>query len=185
MPVAAHAHGDGGAADAIRAGAASIEHATFLSDDTIRLAKEHGTVLVPTAAIVRLLSTSDSEHIPITSRLLGKRMFPSLERVIATAHSLGVPLATGTDIGYADSNSIGIADEIDVLVDAGMPHATALAAATSVPAALLGIGGRTGRIETGLEADLVVLNGDPLSDTAAYKAVVMVINNGVIAVDKR
>ncbi|MDX2221678.1 MAG: amidohydrolase family protein [Rhodospirillaceae bacterium] len=183
--VAAHAHGDDGARDALRAGARSIEHATFLSDATIALAKARGAYLVPTAVTVKNLATSTSDRIPETSRILGRRMWPALQRTVAEAHRAGVMLVAGTDTAYTPTNRLGIADEVAVLAEMGLSPAEALAAATINAADMLGIGHRTGAVAVGLEADLLVVRGDPLADLSTLKTPLMVISDGRIAVDAR
>ncbi len=90
-------------------------------------------------------------------------------------------LITGARFDYG---RLTIADNAAGLVEAGMPKMEAIKAITSKPAKLLGIDRRTGAIRKGLEADIVVIGGDPLSSIEALKDIRMVVNNGKIIFNK-
>ena len=94
IPVMVHAHGDEGARAAVLAGARSIEHGTYLSDETLALMKERGTWLVPTWITMNQLGQESNNYV---LRLRGRHMVPHLERAIQSAYRMGVPVATGTD----------------------------------------------------------------------------------------
>ena len=101
------------------------------------------------------------------------------------AHSLGVRLVAGTDTSYLPRSVRRIPDEIVALHRIGLSPMQAIGAATSVSAELLGIAGRTGSIKVGMEADLILVDRDPLTDISALHDVVAVINNGQIVVHQR
>jgi imidazolonepropionase-like amidohydrolase len=181
IPVLVHAHGDEGARAAVLAGARSIEHGTYLSEETIRLMKERGTWLVPTYdTIVENLE----ERFNYVLRLRAKHLLPNLERAIREAHRQGVKIATGAD-NYYDTVSINrISIEVEHFVRLGMTNFEALQSATVVSAELLQIDDRTGRVEEGFEADLILLPANPLEDVAALQDVLLVMSNGRIAVKR-
>jgi imidazolonepropionase-like amidohydrolase len=94
-----------------------------------------------------------------------------------------VKVIAGADTGYTSDDPHRIADEMMELVGIGMTPMQAIQSATSVSAECIGIATRTGSIRPGLDADLVVLDSNPLSDINAVRDVVLVINNGRIAVN--
>lgn len=182
--VAAHAHGDEGASAAVRAGVHSIEHGTFLSDDTLRLMKEKGVYLVPTIATVQDLIEPGGDYDDPMLQIRGRAMMPRIREVAAKAWKMGVKIVAGTDTGYLPRSNRRMADEIVELANVGVPPIDAIKAATSVSAECLGIEKRTGSIRTGLEADFVVVDRNPLDDIRNVEDVVIVVNNGKIAVNR-
>ncbi len=184
VPVMAHAHGDEGAYAAVAAGVRSIEHGTYLSDSTLRLMRQKGTWLVPTLSTVHDLTQPGGDYDDPVLLLRGQHMLPRLEETIRRAHSLGIRLATGADTDYGPEGTVRIAHEVMRFHALGLTPVEALAAATSGAAELLGVGNRTGRIATGLEADLIVLEGNPLDDPAALQDVLVVVTNGRVALNR-
>jgi len=182
--VAAHAHGDEGAAAAVRAGVHSIEHGTFLSDNTLRLMKEKGVYLVPTIATVQDLMDPGGDYDDPMLQIRGRAMMPRIREVTAKAWKMGIKIVAGTDTGYLPRSNRRVPDEIVELVNVGMPPIEAIKAATSVSAECLGIEKRTGSIRVGLEADFVVVDRSPLEDIRNAEDVVIVINNGKVAVNR-
>ena len=182
--VAAHAHGDEGAAAAVRAGVRSIEHGTYLSDQTLTMMKEKGTYLVPTiATVIDLIDTGGDYDDPVLS-VRGRAMLPRIRETTAHALKMGVKIVAGTDTGYAPSSRRRIPHEIIELVNIGMTPMDAIKAATSVAAACIGVDKRTGSIKTGMEADFIAIERDPTADISAIQDVIVVINNGKIAVNR-
>lgn len=181
LAVMVHAHGDEGARAAVLAGAHSIEHGSYLSDETLGLMKERGTWLVPT--YITMLEMLEEEY-EGSLRVRGTYMVPRLEKVIRKAHELGVPIATGAD-SYYDAQTINrISLEAWHLVRLGLSPFEALQAATVNSAELLGLSDRTGRIEQGLEADMILVPANPLEDIAALQDVLLVMSNGQIALKR-
>jgi imidazolonepropionase-like amidohydrolase len=181
LPVMVHAHGDEGARAAVEAGARSIEHGTYLSEETLGLMKERGTWFVPTLITMIEMNEEQYDHV---LRLRGAHMVPRLEQAIRDAHRLGVKFATGAD-NYYDNESINrISLEVWHLVRLGLSPFEALQAATVSSAELLGLGDRTGRIAPGYEADLILLPGNPLEDVRALQDVLLVISNGQVALKR-
>lgn len=181
LAVMVHAHGDEGARAAVLAGARSIEHGSYLSDDTLSLMKERGTWLVPT--YITMLEMLEEEY-EGSLRVRGTYMVPKLEKVIQKAHELGVPIATGAD-SYYDSQTINrISLEVWHLVRLGLTPFEALQAATVNSAELLMLGDRTGRIEKGYEADMILVPSNPLEDVSALQDVLLVMSNGQVALKR-
>jgi len=181
LPVMIHAHGDAGARAAVLAGARSIEHGTYLSDETIRLMKERGTWLVPTYVTI---DENKEEHFDYVLRLRAMSMLPQLERAIREAHRQGVKIATGAD-NYYDTVSINrISIEVEHFVRMGMSNFEALQSATVVSAGLLQVEDQTGRIAAGFEADMILVPANPLTDISALQDVLLVMSNGQLAVKR-
>ena len=183
-PVMVHAHGDEGARAAVRAGVRSIEHGTYLSDETLALMKAQGTFLVPTYTIVIDLIEPGGEYDNPTLRIRGQHMQPNLAASVRKAHALGIPIATSTDSGYGPESLARVGTEMMHFADLGMTPFEAIQAATTVAADLLGVADRTGRIAPGYEADLVVVNDNPLRDIRVVQDVVLVMSNGRIGMNR-
>ena len=181
IPVMVHAHGDEGARAAVLAGARSIEHGTYLSDETLRMMKERGTWMVPTYVTMDEMNEEQYDYV---LRLRGKHMVPQLERAIRKAHELGVPIATGAD-NYYDNKSINrISIEVEHFVRMGMTNFEALQTATTSSAELLQMGDRTGRIVQGYEADMILVPDNPLTNIEALHDVLLVMSNGHVAMKR-
>ncbi len=182
IPVAAHAHGDEGAAGAVRAGVRSIEHGTYLSDRTLSLMKERRIYLVPTLSFTTgYAATGGTERSPVVMAR-ARAMATPLRATTARAWKLGVRIVAGSDAQYDDERRLQ--DELAELVQNGMTPMDAIKAATSVAAECLMVGGRTGSVKPGLEADLIAVDTDPLADINALRDVLLVINNGKVVVNR-
>jgi imidazolonepropionase-like amidohydrolase len=182
--VAAHAHGDEGGAAAVRAGVRTIEHGTYLSDQTLGLMKERGTCLVPTIATVADLIDPGGDYDDPALSVRGRAMLPRVREVTAHARTAGVRIIAGTDTDYERESTRRLADEVAELVRVGVPAMEAIESSTSLAAQCLGIEQRTGAIRPGLEADIVVVDRDPLTSIDALRDVVLIVNNGRIALNR-
>ncbi len=182
--VVAHAHGDEGAAAAVRAGVHAIEHGTYLSDATLRLMKEKGVYLDPTITALVDMSDPEGEYDNPILQIRGKAMLPTGREMTAKAWKMGIKIVAGTDTSYFDKNNRTMADEIIELSDAGLGPMDAIKAATSVSAEELGVDKRTGSIRASYEADFVVIERSPLENIRHIGDVVMVVNNGRIALNR-
>jgi imidazolonepropionase-like amidohydrolase len=178
--VAAHAHGTDGIKLAVRAGVSSIEHGSFLDEESARLMKAQGTFLVPT-----LSAAEGVERAAKTGVLKGLRAEKALAAAAAVRHAIKlavttkVPIAFGTDAGVIPHGSN--AHEFQLLVEwGGMSNMDALVAATSNAAKLLGWEKNIGSLTAGKWADIVAVPGDPLKDIRATEKVVFVMKNGVV-----
>jgi imidazolonepropionase-like amidohydrolase len=181
LPVLVHAHGDEGARAAVLAGARSIEHGTYLSDETLQLMKDRGTWFVPTYVTMEAMN---EERYGYVLRLRGKHMVPQLERAIRAAHRIGVRIATGADHYYEEDAINRISIEVERFVQFGMSNFEALQTATVNSAELLQMDDRTGRIEEGFEADLILIPANPLTNIEALQDVLLVMSNGQLALKR-
>jgi len=181
LPVLVHAHGDEGARAAVLAGARSIEHGTYLSDETLQLMLERGTWFVPTYVT---MDAMNEERYDYVLRLRGKHMVPQLERAIREAHRIGVKIATGADHYYEEDAINRISIEVERFVQFGMSNFDALQTATVSSAELLQMDDRTGRIAEGFEADLILIPGNPLTNIEALQDVLLVMSNGQLALKR-
>lgn len=181
-PITAHALTDAAARAAVLGGADSIEHGYDLSDATIDLMLEHGTVLVPTlSTLMRDIGANVSPERRRVREALRARGMDSVSRAIAA----GVPVALGTDAGMVPHGSN--LRELAWLVEAGLSSADAVRAGTMSGARLLGLDDRLGSVTVGKVADLVVANVDPLTAIdrlADPSSVRMVVQSGRIVTDR-
>lgn len=162
-PVTAHALTDAAARAAVLGGASSIEHGYALSDETIALMVERGTVLVPTlSTLLRELDPATASEERLRHRAaLHERGLDSVRRALAA----GVPVALGTDAGvHPHGRNLA---ELARLVQVGLSPLAAVTAGTLQGARLLGLEARLGSVEPGKEGDLVVTRVDPLTDVGA------------------
>lgn len=182
--IAAHAHGTEGIKNAIRAGIDSIEHASLIDDEGIRLAKEHGTYLVMDIYNDDyILNEAPKWGLP-TENLDKERMVGRLQREnFRKAFQAGVKMAFGTDAGvYPHGDN---AKQFFYMVKYGMSPAQAIRAATSSAADLIGRAKDVGTIEAGKFADIIAVNADPLADVRALEHVDFVMKDGVVYKDTR
>ena len=183
LPVAAHAHTDEAARVAVLAGVRSIEHGTLLSEETLALMRERGTCLVPTISFWRDMLDAGGDYDDPALVARAKEMLPRVQNATALAWKMGVTVAAGSDMRYAN-NTRQVADEVAELVSAGLPPMIAINAATSTAAMCLELGASTGAVRPGLEADLVVIERDPLLDIDALHDVALVVNDGIVVLDR-
>jgi imidazolonepropionase-like amidohydrolase len=177
LKVAAHAHGTDGINAAIRAGVASIEHGSILSEESIELMKKHGTYLVPQAYINNMPLP---ENTPRATIAKSEYLKPLVERSLKMAYEAGVNMAFGSDAGVFRHGDNG--REFAALVAQGLPEAQVLRMATIYAADLLGVDDR-GAIEAGNRADLIAVPGNPLEDISVMEGVSFVMRGGVVYKD--
>ena len=178
LKVAAHAHADEGIAAAVRAGVDSIEHGTFASPATIQLMRQRGTTLVPT--LMAFTGIRERLGTGVYTPLVEAKVRMTLEvvgRAARLAHDAGVPIVFGTDAGvYEHGRNAG--EFVELVERAGLTPAQALASATTGAAHLLGLETEVGRIAPGLSADLIAVDGDPLTDVTRLEHVEFVMVRG-------
>lgn len=179
--VAAHCHGDIAAKMAIKAGVDSIEHGTFLKDDTLREMKARGVYLVPTLFAGAWVGEKADEFPPAIA-VKARAAAAQMQIMFQHAVKIGVPVAFGTDSGV-EPHGLD-AREFALMVKNGMSPAQALMAATHNAAQLLGVAAETGTLEAGKDADVVAVSGNPLDDIRTTEHPVLVMKGGTIYVDK-
>ncbi len=184
VPVMAHAHGEEGALAAVKAGVRSIEHGTYLSEEALKLMKEKGIYFVPTYATVIDVMEPGGDYDNAALHVRGRHMLPRLRETVERAHTLGVKIVAGADTGYGPNSVTRIAHEVAAFVEIGLTPLQALQSATTVAAELLGMEKRTGTIEPGLEADLVVVERNPLESIRTLQDPLLVVSNGRVAVNR-
>jgi imidazolonepropionase-like amidohydrolase len=188
LHVAAHAHAREGVANAVRAGVRSVEHGTWVDDETLAEMKRRSTFFVPTLAVMSPLGDPKGNSADdVALQLRTQAMMGPLRSAVRKAHALGITIAAATDGSYADGDDTGrirVAHEIAMFREfAGMTPVESIAAATRNGAQVLGIDARTGTIRPGLEADLVAYDGDPLADDLTLLEPRLVVSDGRIVVE--
>ena len=182
--VMCHALGGPGLRTALEAGVDSIEHGCYLDEEPTLMAKmaAQGTFFVPTLTVYVYHRESASPHVRARAVALHSHHVASVQRAI----ELGVPIAAGTDAGgHGHPNN---ALELKYLVEAGLTPMQALRSATQWAAQCLGLERELGTIEKGRLADLVVVNGSPLSDVTVLldaARIELVLKSGAVCADRR
>jgi imidazolonepropionase-like amidohydrolase len=177
--IASHAHGAVGIKNAIIAGVDSVEHASLVDDEGIRLAKEHGTYFVMDIYNDDYLLGKAIEFGLPQENIDKEKMVGRLQREnFEKAWKAGVKMAFGTDAGvYPHGDN---AKQFFYMVKFGMTPAQAIKAATSSAADLLGKTKDRGTIEPGKYADIVAVTGDPLKDIRALETMDFVMKGGTV-----
>ena len=176
--VAVHAQGEPGTGYAAQAGVASIDHATQLSDQTMRLMKEKGIPAVPTFAVFEFFMNETPERAEREKVMLDYKI-KEFQRQIAA----GVPFAVGSDVGPFPHGTQ--ARELELMVKYGMKPLAALQADLLNGAKLLGWGGQIGALKAGYYADVIAVPGSPLDDIANVSRVAFVMKGGEIVKGER
>jgi imidazolonepropionase-like amidohydrolase len=180
VPVAAHAHAAEGIKEAVKAGARSIEHGTYIDAEATRMMAKRGTFLVPTIYI--------GDYYAGTGELLAQQKNDDYFKndranflaAIGRAHKAGVKITVGIDLGgYAVDPKV-FAREFALLHEAGMTPMEAIQAGTRVNAELLQWEDRLGTIEAGKLADIIAVVGNPLENLNALEDVSFVMIGGKV-----
>jgi imidazolonepropionase-like amidohydrolase len=183
--VAAHAHGDEGARRAIIAGVNSIEHGTFMSDNTLALMKKRGTWYVPTLTAGWAVSDSaqySPGFFPEVVRRKAVGIGPQITETLRRAYRQGVKIAFGTDAGVFPHGKNAL--EFHYMLQAGMEPWDILRSATVNAAELLGLENQIGRIAPGFAADLVAVKENPLENIRTLEQVTAVMRAGRVFVNE-
>ncbi|OAN61172.1 Xaa-Pro dipeptidase [Balneola sp. EhC07] len=178
--VAAHAHAADGINAALRAGVSSIDHGSYLDDESVKLFLENDAWLVPT--LLAGISVRDelvvNDQIPpaIVDKI--NTVVPVVEASFKRALKGGVNIAFGTDSGVSKHGEN--AREFEIMVDYGMSESQAIKTATLNAAELLGMRDQIGSIEEGKSADIIAVDKSPLEDISELKNITFVMKSGVI-----
>ena len=184
----AHAMSAQGIKNAVKAGVATIEHGCLLDEEGIALMKARGAVLVPTlVAPIDVIARAEREPGSIPEAMVQKSRAVSERhrRAFRAAVEAGVLVAMGTDSGVGEHGRN--ARELPLMVDSGMTPMQAIVATTRAPAQLLGVLDRLGTLEGGKLADVVAVEGDPLSEISLFndvQRVRLVVKAGQIVKDR-
>ena len=179
LTVAAHAHGTDGIKAAIRAGVDSIEHASFLDDEAIKLAKQHGTYLSMDIYNTEYI-LSEGQKAGILEESLDK------ERVVGAKQRNSFNRAVNANLNMVFGSDAGVyphgenAKQFSRMVKFGMTPEQALQAATINAAKLLKQDQILGSIEVGKLADIIAIKGDPIADITLMEQVGFVLKDGKI-----
>jgi len=173
--VAVHAMGEPGALYAARAGVASIDHGTQLSDETMRLMRERGIFAVPTFAIFEYFAQHAESPVAAAREhaLLDYKIAEFKKQVAA-----GIPFAVGSDVGPFPHGTQ--ARELELMVQYGMKPLAVLQADLLNGARLLNWQGRIGELKPGYFADIIAVPGNPLQDITALEHVAFVMKDGAV-----
>jgi imidazolonepropionase-like amidohydrolase len=167
--VAAHCHGKPGIMAALAAGVRTIEHGTFLDEESAAAMREAGAILVPTRTIIQEIR--DSRAVPTYAMLKLEAIADRHAAAMALAHEAGVTIAMGTDLaltGHDLPASWGRnGRELPLLGEVGLTALEAIEAATATGPATIGPQApRSGQLREGYDADVLTLDADPLADLA-------------------
>lgn len=177
--IAAHCHGAEAMKRAARAGVHSIEHGTFMDEETMQIMKAKGTYLVPTITAGKAVADSAKKPGYYPELVVPKALAtgPKIQSTFAKAYKAGVKIAFGTDAGVFRHGENW--REFVYMQEAGMPLLECIKAATLSAADLLGASNTIGSIESGKFADIVAVEGDPFSNVQQMGKIAFVMKEGV------
>lgn len=174
-----HAHGTDGINAALRAGADSIEHGSFLDQSSIALFKLHRAFLEPTLMAGEAVGQwAASGQLPAATAAKARAAGPQMMSAARRAYQGGVRMAFGTDTGVSEHGRN--AEEFGLLVKAGVTPLDAIRMATIWGAERVGMADVLGALKPGMAADVIAVKGDPLSDVAVLRTVQFVMKGGVV-----
>lgn len=177
--VAAHAHGKSGVDAALRAGVDSIEHGSYLDDETIALFRKTGAYLVPTMhAFESVIRQGRAGERPAASAAKAEQVAKVVKESHRRAFAAGVKVAMGTDSGVGPHGTNGL--EFLYMTQVGMDPMRAIRSATVDAAELIGRADRIGRVAPGMDADIIAVAGDPVQDVTRLQDVDFVMRHGVV-----
>jgi imidazolonepropionase-like amidohydrolase len=179
--VSTHAIGRQGIENALRAGVDSIEHGFYLDDDLFEIALAQGTFLVPTLlAVDGIVTEGPAGGSP--AWMIDKAALEAArsQTMFKAAVDAGMKIAAGTDAGTPFNRHDDLVRELALMVKIGISPMQALVSATRNGAENAAILDRTGTLEVGKFADLLIVGGDPLSDISALADIALVAKEGVV-----
>lgn len=179
--ITAHAHGAGGINAFLRAGGDSIEHGTFMDDESIKLLKAHHAYYVPTLMAgytVTKWANDPTSFLSPQARAKAFLVGPQMLKTARKAHDAGVLVAFGTDSSVSPHGQN--AHEFELLVEAGFTPLEAIRTATVAGADHLQLSKDIGSLAPGKQADLIAVKGDPLRDVSELERVRFVMKGGTV-----
>jgi imidazolonepropionase-like amidohydrolase len=180
MHVAAHAHGDLGMQRAVIGGVKTIEHGTYMSEETMNLMIERNAYLVPTITAGKEVEEKAKVAGFYPEIVVPKALAvgPQIQGTFSKAYKKGVPIAFGTDAGVFKHGDNG--KEFRFMVEAGMPEMEAIQSATLTNAMLLHMDDRLGQIKEGFIADIIAVDEDPTLTIESLERVSFVMKEGQV-----
>jgi imidazolonepropionase-like amidohydrolase len=179
LKAAAHAHGTPGINAAIRAGFDTIEHVSYADEESIRLAKEHGTFFAMDIFNTEYTLSQGAANGVLQENIDKERALSQDQRdSFRRAHAAGVRMVFASDAGVMPHEDVG--GQFHVMVDYGMSPIEAIRAATVNAAEALGQEGEVGVLKPGAWADLIAVDGDPLADVGELADVDFVMKGGKV-----
>ena len=179
LKAAAHAHGAAGIKAAIKAGFDTIEHASYVDEEGIRLAKERGTFLSMDIFNTEYTLSKGAENGVLEENLAKERALSQDQRDnFRKANAAGVRMVFGSDAGVMPHEDVG--GQFRVMVEYGMTPLQAIQAATINAAEALGQSGEVGILTPGAWADIISVSGDPLQDVGVLADVEAVVKSGIL-----
>jgi imidazolonepropionase-like amidohydrolase len=183
LKVAAHATTPEGIKNAVTAGVDSIEHGHRADREVLEMMKAKGTFLVPTVGVIDAsYERRKNEPMSPEARAWWEAFLRSIQQAVQQARDLGVKIASGYDAGNAAKQGKN-ADELIALTKRGMTPMEAIRAATLNAAELMSWQDRVGALEPGKYADLIAVEGDPLTDITVLQQVKFVMKGGSVVKD--
>jgi imidazolonepropionase-like amidohydrolase len=182
VKVASHAHGTVGIKNAIRAGIDTIEHASYLDDEAIRMAKRKGVYLSMDIYNTEFTLAEGEKYGVLQESLEKERAVGAIQRESFTkAVKAGAKVVFGSDAAvYPHGDN---AKQFSRMVEFGMTPIQAIQAATSLAAEALGKDGELGCLSEGCTADIVAVSGDPIGDISVLESIDFVMKNGTVYKD--
>ncbi|MDF2495906.1 amidohydrolase family protein [Sphingomonas sp.] len=179
LKTAAHAHGAAGIKAAIRAGIDTIEHASLIDDEGIRLAKERGTYLSMDIYNTEYTQAEGKKNGVLEDNLRKDREIAQIQRDnFRKANAAGAKIVFGTDAGVMPHKDAG--KQFRIMVQYGMTPLQAIRAATLTAAEALGRTRDVGAISVGRFGDIVAVTGNPLEDVTVLETPAAVIKGGTL-----
>ena len=179
-----HAHSSDGAKAAVNAGCTSIEHGSFLDDETLELMAQRGVYFDPNFLVLHNYLDNKPKFLNIGNYTeegfaYMEKALPLVAAVLRRARAHHVKIVLGTD-GVAGAHGRNAEEFIYRVKDGGDTPMDALTSGMSVAAESLGMGDKIGWLAEGMEADLVAVRGNPLEDITAVRRVVFVMKHGKV-----
>lgn len=180
MHVAAHAHGDEGMKRAVLGGVKTIEHGTYMSEETMELMIKHDAYLVPTITAGKEVEEKAKVKGFYPDIVVPKALAvgPQIQGTFAKAYKKGVGIAFGTDAGVFEHGNNG--KEFGYMVEAGMPAMETIQSATITNAKILKMENEIGQIQKGFYADIIAVDDNPIQNIATMENIVFVMKDGVV-----
>jgi imidazolonepropionase-like amidohydrolase len=191
--VSVHAHGTASINAALRNGVDSVEHSTFLDEESIRLYKKTGAIMVPTLAFIAPRGNDENresqaylESMSPSQKIRARQFRERQPKGVAMAYKAGVVIAAGSDAGVGPiAHGLSVLEPIAYVDMAGMTTMDAIKTATVNGAKLLRKEDVLGTLEPGKYADLVATDTSPLEDIHVLKQIPFVMKDGVVYKDER